>query len=192
VCSRAPLDGRASDVHDCTLNEELAWEGGGMVEGSWQVHTVDGADVRLRSGRIGLVSVDVSAPVSGGELVVAGQQARFTLRLALDQLKTRNFLMQAAARTLVTRHDAHVLTYEGTGPVTPSGWQVAGHAAAGDVDLELQLEVSAIGPDGDPMAEIEIVGSANVGTVHLPLPGLGTVEDFSFDVDARLMMRAQR
>jgi hypothetical protein len=39
-----------------------------------------------------------------------------------------------------------------------------------------------------PMAEIELAGSANVGTVHLPLPGLGTVEDFSFDVDARLAL----
>ena len=39
------------------------------------------------------------------------------------------------------------------------------------------------------MGEIELVGTANVGTVHLPLPGLGTVEDFSFDVDARLRMR---
>ena len=160
-----------------------------MVEGSWQVHTVDGAEVRLRSGRIGLVSVDVSAPVSGGELTVDANGAHFTLRLALDQLKTGNFLMQAAARTLVTRHDAHVLTYAGTGPATAAGWHVTGHAAAGDVDLELELEVSAIGPAGDPMAEIEIVGSANVGTVHLPLPGLGTVEDFSFDVDARLEIR---
>ena len=39
------------------------------------------------------------------------------------------------------------------------------------------------------MQEIELVGSADVGTVHLPLPGLGTVDDFSFDVDARLALR---
>ena len=160
-----------------------------MIEGSWQVHTVDGAEVRLRSGRIGLVSVDVTAPVSGGELIVAPDSARFTLRIALDQLKTGNFLMQAAARTLVTRHDAHVLSYDGQGPATVGGWHVTGHAWAGTVDLELELDVTAIGPQGDPMAEIELVGSANVGTVHLPLPGLGTVEDFSFDVDARLAMR---
>jgi hypothetical protein len=28
--------------------------------------------------------------------------------------------------------------------------------------------------------------------VHLPLPGLGTVDDFSFDVDARLALRTRR
>ena len=36
------------------------------TEGSWIVETVDGAMVRLRSGKIGLINVDVKAPVSGG------------------------------------------------------------------------------------------------------------------------------
>ncbi len=160
-----------------------------VFEGTWSVHTVDGADVRLRSGRIGLVSVDVTAPVSGGELVVDGGSARLTLRLALDQLRTGNFLMQAAARSLVARHRAQELSYDGHGADAESGWAVRGHAIAGNVDVELILAVSAIGPSHAPMDEIEIVGSANVGTVHLPLPGLGTVEDFGFDVDARLALR---
>jgi hypothetical protein len=159
------------------------------IEGTWAVHTVDGAEVRLRSGRIGLVSVDVKAPVTGGELTVSDGGVRLTLRLALDQLKTGNFLMQAAARTLVTRHDAHVLTYDGTGPDDAGAWRVVGHAMAGNVDVTLQLTITASGTSVDRMDEIELVGSANLGTVHLPLPGLGTVEDFSFDVDARLALR---
>ena len=52
----------------------------------------------------------------------------------------------------------------------------------------LDLTVTACGPSVDRMDEIELVGSANLGTVHLPLPGLGTVDDFSFDVDARLAL----
>ena len=163
----------------------------GAIEGRWAVHTVDGAEVRLRSGRIGLVSVDVKAPVTGGELTVAEGSVRLTLRLALDQLKTGNFLLQAAARSLVTRHGAHVLSYDGTG--TGSGdagaWSVAGHAVSGDVDVALQLTISPCGTSVDGMDEIEVVGSANLGTVHLPLPGLGTVDDFSFAVDARLALR---
>ena len=39
--------------------------------------------------------------------------------------------------------------------------------------------------------EIEIVGSASVGRVHIPLPGLGTVDDFGFDIDARLAMASR-
>lgn len=160
-----------------------------LPDGSWSVHTIDGASVRLRSGRVGLVSVDVTAPVSGGELAIEGAEAHLTLRLALDELRTGNFLLQAAARTLVSRHDAHVLTYDGRGPVTDAGCQVTGHATSGDVDLVLDLTVTDLGTVGAPLSEIELVGSAFVGRVHLPLPGLGTVDDFSFDVDARLAMR---
>jgi hypothetical protein len=160
-----------------------------LIEGSWTIHTVDGAEVRLRSGRIGLVSVDVRAPVTGGELAVGADGVRLTLQLALDQLKTRNFILQAAARSLVTRNDAHVLTYAGTGAIDVEPWQVTGHAASGSIDIDLALVVTPSGREGDPMGEIELVGTANLGTVHLPLPGLGTVDDFSFDVDARLALR---
>lgn len=161
----------------------------GMPTGSWTVHTVDGAEVRLRSGRIGLMSVDVTAPVTGGELVSSDDGVRFTLRMDLGQLRTGNFLMQAAARSLIARHDAGLLSYDGQGSAVDGAWQITGHATAGDVDLVLDLTVTAIGAADEPMREIELVGSADVGTVHLPLPGLGTVEDFSFDVDARLAMR---
>jgi hypothetical protein len=163
-----------------------------LPTGSWTVHTVDGAEVRLRSGRIGLMSIDVSAPVTGGELVSTDEGVRFTLRMDLGRLKTGNFLLQAAARSLVSRHDAGVLTYDGRGTAGDGGWQVTGHATAGDVDLVLDLTITAIGAAADAMSEIELVGSADVGTVHLPLPGLGTVDDFSFDVDARLAMRPHR
>ncbi len=155
---------------------------------TWSVSTVDGAHVRLRSGRVGLVSVDVQAPVSGGELVIDGRQVTFSLRLALDQLRTGNFLMQAAARTLVTRYDAHVLSYRGAGGMADAGYSVEGTAVGGTVQVDLALTITGIGSSDDPMSEIDITGAAALGTVHLPLPGMGTIEDFSFDVDARLAM----
>lgn len=157
--------------------------------GSWSVKTVDGADVRLRSGRIGIVTVDVTAPVTSGQLHVADDGVRLSLVLALDQLRTRNFLWERAARALVKRHEAHALTYAGAGPAQSSPWQIVGHARSGDIDLELLLTATPSGPSHDPLSEIELMGSAAVGTVHLPFPGLGTVDDFSFDVDARLAMR---
>ena len=157
------------------------------THGSWAVQTVDGADVRLRSGKVGLINVDVSAPVSGGELHVTGENVEFTLLLALDELRTGNFLVQAAARTLVTRHDARVLPYSGTGPSSGAPWVVTGNAVAGNADVEIVLPVSAVGTT-HPLDEIEIAGSASFGTVHLPLPGMGTVDDFMIDLDAKLAM----
>ena len=83
--------------------------------GVWIVEVVDGAKVRLRSGRIGLMSIDVSAPVTRGRFSVTADSISINLDLGMDKLTTRNFIMQAAARTLVTRHDAHELNYQGTG-----------------------------------------------------------------------------
>jgi hypothetical protein len=159
--------------------------------GKWHVETIDGAEVRLRSGRIGLISVDVTAPVSGGELMITADAVHLTLRLALDELRTGNFLMQAAARKIVSRNNAPVLTYAGEGPATALPWHVTGHAKAGTVDVELSLAVQPCGPATDPMAEIDVKGSASMGRVHLPLPGLGTVDDFSFDVDGRFALSAR-
>lgn len=167
-----------------------AWESGGMDQ-RWMVDTVDGGHVRLRSGRIGLVSIDATAPVSGGELVLDGDAATFTLRLDLGQMRTGNFLMQAAARSLISSNNVHVLVYEGHGHGVDGGWRVSGTAVGGTIEVPLDLTISAIGPAGDEMAEIEIVGSASVGRVHIPLPGLGTVDDFGFDIDARLAMASR-
>lgn len=164
-----------------------AWQSGPVSE-AWMVSTVDGGHVRLRSGKIGLMSLDASAPVSGGELVIDGDQASFTLRLDLGQMRTGNFLLQAAARSVISSNDVHVLTYVGSGPAVDAGWRVSGTAVAGPVEVPLDLTITAIGPPGSPMAEIDMTGSANVGTVHLPLPGMGTVDDFGFDVEARLAM----
>ena len=153
----------------------------------WRVKTVDGAQVRLRSGRIGIVNVDVTAPVSGGELAIDGSHVTFSLRLQLDQLRTGNFLMQAAARTLVSKYDAHVLSYDGQGKPADAAYSVVGTAVGGTVEVHLALDITPIGGDV-PLSEIDVTGNASVGTVHLPLPGMGTVDDFSFDVEARLAM----
>lgn len=155
--------------------------------GSWVIDAVDGADVRLRSGRIGLFSVDVKAPVRSGTLVAGPTGVRLDLVLALNKLSTGNFLMDRAAKSLISRHDASDLNYTGHGEASEHPWQISGHAVSGDVNIELTLSITPIG-GGDPMAEIELRGSASMGTVHLPLPGLGTVDDFAFDVDARLAL----
>ena len=161
-----------------------------MTFGSWEIVAVDGADVRLRSGRIGLVNVDVSAPVASGLLNITAQEIYFTLNLALDQLKTGNFLLQSAARSVVTRYQAHELVYSGKGPVGEI-WSVTGIARAGSIEVELDLTITPTASETSPMGQIEIVGSANMGTVHLPIPGMGTIEDFSFDVDAKLALRTK-
>jgi len=158
------------------------------AEEQWAVLGGDSAYVRLRSGRIGLISIDVTAPVIAGTLQVGAEGIRFSLSLALDQLKTGNILMQGAARSLLRRNDARVLDYSGQGAGVSNPWLVNGCVTSGDVNVELTLTITAVGTGIDPMAEIELAGVANLGTVNVPLPGLGRVDDFSFQVDARLAL----
>lgn len=157
-----------------------------MVTGGWSVKAVDGADVRLRSGSAPVMTIDVTAPVTSGLLTVGAHGVRLTLTLALDRLSTGSFLLKgpvAAARQVVTRHDAHSLVYEGHGPHDGSPWRISGRAVAGDIEIDLALQVTPIGR-AHPMDEIELVGSASIGTVRLP--AVGTIDDFAFDVDAKL------
>lgn len=158
-----------------------------MTIGRWSIKAVDGADVRLRSGRIGLVSVDVSAPVASGILQVTSHEITLTLNLALDQLKTSNFMLQSAARNVVKRNNAHVLVYSGKGPFGDT-WSVSGLAKSGTIEVDLDLRITPIASATSPMAGIEISGSASMGTVHLPIPGVGTIDDFNFEVDAKLAL----
>jgi len=155
---------------------------------TWKIDTVGGGHVRLRSGCIGLVSIDATAPVSGGELIVGDPEVIFRLRLDLQKMKAGNFLMQAAARSLVSSHGVTALDYEGRGSATETGWAVSGTAVAGTINVPLDLAITTADPHDSPLSEIDIAGSASVGTVTIPLPGIGTVEDFGFDLEARLAM----
>ena len=156
----------------------------GIGRGTWSIPAIDGAEVRVRSGRIGLVTVDATAPISSGRLTIGPEETALELSIALARMRTGNLILQTAARSLITAHRVQDLIYSGTGPVT--AMTVAGQATVGDIAVEIALRINAIGPSHDPMAEIELTGSTNVGTVHIPLPGMGTVEDLAFDVDARL------
>jgi hypothetical protein len=154
------------------------------LSGSWTIRTVDDADVRLRSGRIGLFSVDVKAPVRSGSLRIAASGVELNLVLALEKLSTGNFLMDGAARGLVTKHNAHDLTYSATG-TDGQPWRVSGLAVSGDVRVQLAVTIT---PSDSSMQHIELQGGASMGQVHLPLPGVGTVDDFNFEVDAHLKL----
>lgn len=158
------------------------------MQGSWRVVAMEGAEVRLRNGQTGLGDLEVTAPLTAGLLVVDAAAVSLSMTLALDRLRTPNFLMQMAARSLITRHGAHLLEYAGTGPAGQP-WAVEGPAVSGDVRMEISLTITPIGT-GSSLSEIELVGTHRLGEVQLPIPGFGKVDDFAFHLDARLRVQA--
>lgn len=162
------------------------------MERTWAIGQMDGGDVRLRNAQgSGLMRLDLTAPVRGGELRVESAQLHLDLTIALDQVKTGNFLTEHAARAFIAGYKAHDLVYQGRGQWPSEPVSVRGPARAGAIDVEIELTVAPVSADWDSMSEIEIVGTAGFGTVHIPMPGLGTIDDLVVDIDARLRVSKQ-
>lgn len=162
------------------------------MERVWAIGQMDGGDVRLRNGQGGgLMNMDVSAPVRSGQLAIAKTKLQLDLTIALDQIKTGNFLTEHAARAFIAGYRAHDLVYAGSGKHGGDAVTVTGPAKAGAVDVEIELSVSPVGADWDSMSELEIIGSADFGTVHIPIPGVGTVNDLVVEIDAKLFVKLQ-
>lgn len=159
------------------------------LEGTWSFLAIDGAVVRLRSGGSSLMNLDVKAPVRSGSLVVAGSAATLQLILALDKIKTGNFLTEAAARSFIAGYNAHDLDYQGEGTRDGNAFNVTGRAKAGMLDLEINLAISAVLGSATP--EVELLGSASFGEVHIPIPGIGKVDNMNVDIDAKLAVAPQ-
>ena len=159
---------------------------------AWAIGQMDGGDVRLRNAQgSGLMNLDVSAPVRAGSLRVERSALHLDLTIGLDQIKTGNFLTEHAARAFIAGYRAHDLVYAGRGTWPSEPVNVRGPATAGQIDVEIELTVTPVDTDWDAMSEIEIVGTAGFGTVHIPIPGVGTVDDLVVDIDARLRVSRQ-
>lgn len=152
--------------------------------GSFTFLAIDGAEVRLKSGSARLMNVEIKAPVRSGTLHIVDSIATMNLVLALDKLKTGNFLTEAAARTFISGYKAQDLVFKGSGPHNGNAYDVSGNAVAGELDVQMTLIVTSVSNTAQP--EVELMGSAQFGTVHIPLPGIGTVENMNIEIDARL------
>jgi hypothetical protein len=167
--------------------------------GSFTFVAIDGAEVRLKSGSSRLMNVEIKAPVRSGSLHIVDSIATMNLVLALDKLKTGNFLTEAAARTFISGYKAQDLVFKGSGPhsgnsdgsasgsASGSAYDVSGNAVAGEIDVQMSIILTSVGNSAQP--EVELKGSAQFGTVHIPLPGIGTVENMNIEIDARLAIR---
>ena len=152
--------------------------------GSFTFLAIDGAEVRLKSGSARLMNVEIKAPVRSGTLHIVDSIATMNLVLALDKLKTGNFLTEAAARTFISGYKAQDLVFQGSGPHNGNAYDVSGNAVAGELDVQMTVILTSISNTAQP--EVELMGSAQFGTVHIPLPGVGTVENMNIEIDARL------
>lgn len=145
-----------------------------------------GAIITLKTQRIGVTSLEVTAPVTGGSLHVVTQTVTLRLELSLAKLKASNFLMQGAARALVKRFDGDLLIFEAEGPSSAQPWTVSGTAKAGQVDVPMTVEAT---PDpGDMPRRLLLGGTVTMEDVSIPIPGLGGITSVTFDIDGTVTL----
>lgn len=133
----------------------------------------DGSRMHVRTNRLGLVSIQATAPVLDGE--VSDTTLTFTVRI--DQVTTGNPLLDPELHALIREITRGTLTFSGE----RSGDTFEGRAQAGSIVVPLSLNThgAADGP-------LEISGSSQFADVHVPLPGLGHIKRLVVDIDGRL------
>lgn len=157
---------------------------------TWQVVEREG-HVKLKTSRIGLVGrIDATAPIVGGHATWAPEQVSLTLKLAINEVKAGNALLDTAARRLVSSGSDGVLTFEGEGPAADGPVTITGRAGAGDVNVDMVVTCE---PPTDVDADtrnLEISGVATFDDVKIPLPGFGKVN--SIDIEVVGVLRLDR
>lgn len=137
--------------------------------GKWAVEAREG-NLQLKTNRIGLIRINASAPIVGGEADWTSSQASLLLLVGISEITTGNMLLDPEVRALVNRGSDGVLSFEGKGTVTDDYVEFAGRAWAGNVEVPLTLSGTSNG-ELDHERNVTIGGTATFKDIHLPLPG---------------------
>ena len=154
------------------------------ILGSFVVDPDADTVVTLRTQRIGLMSFELKAPVTGGLLVLGGSSSELMLTLNIAEVRVGNPLMQAAARALVGSSDSSLLRFDAYG-ADDDLLRFQGTARAGDVEVPMEI-VAAVGPLGASLP-VALSGWARFTDVSIPLPGMGRVNTIEADVSAQVV-----
>ena len=154
--------------------------------GNWTIEP--GALITLQTEKIGMTSLEVTAPVTGGRLHVASPSVLLRLEMSLEKLKASNFLMQGAARALVKRFDGDLLVFEAEGKASSHPWAVSGNAKAGQVDVPMSVEATPQ-PGSDPR-QLVLGGTVTMEDISIPVPGLSGITSVTFTINGTVGLRA--
>lgn len=154
--------------------------------GTWAIEP--GALITLQTEKIGMTSLEVTAPVTGGRLHVVTTTVEIRLEMSLEKLKASNFLMQGAARALVKRFDGDLLVFEAEGAADQHPWAVSGNAKAGQVDVPMSVEATPH-PDDAPR-QLLIGGTVTMEDISIPVPGLSGITSVTFSIDGTVNLRS--
>jgi hypothetical protein len=132
-----------------------------------------GSEMRIRTNRIGPLSIRATAPVLEGTL--SDTDIEFTV--SIDHVDTGNPLLDPELHALIRQITSGTLVFRGR----KSGDTFSGSASAGNITIPLDLKAG-----GEDAAAVDLQGRSRFSDVHVPLPGLGHIRHLEVDIDGRL------
>jgi len=132
----------------------------------------------------------LTAPIHSADLLV-GEELSLTMGIAIDKVSTGSFLLDAGLRGFLVGHGAHELLFSGTGATGAEGMHVSGLAEAGQVAVEMALELQEFGSALGSLT-VEVRGNAVFQDVNVPVPGIGSLSELVLEVQVELGLIAGR
>jgi len=126
----------------------------------------------------------LGAPIDSADLLVS-EEVSLTLGIAIDKVSAGNFLLDAALRGFLVSAGAQELFFAGTGALSDGAVQIEGLAKAGQVLVEMALDVAPAAAASAALA-VDITGSAVFKDVNVPIPGVGSLDELELAVRAHL------
>ena len=129
--------------------------------------------MRIRTSRIGLVTVTATAPVLQAQLT----DTRLEFTVGIDRVDTGNPLLNPELHALVRALTEGTLEYRGA----RDGRRFTGHASAGDIVVPLDLHTQ------DPSApDLDLVGRSEFRDIDVPVSWIGHLGHLAVDIDGTL------
>ena len=132
----------------------------------------DASIMRIRTSRIGLLTIHATAPIVAGE--ISDSDLTFTVRL--DEVSTGNPLLDPEVHALIHEITTGTLTFTGQ----RDGDTFTGKATAGQISVPLDLSAH----EGEGV--VAVAGTSTFSDLHVPLPGMGHVQHLEVDIDGNL------
>lgn len=128
--------------------------------------------MRVRTSRIGLLTINATAPIVDGQLT----DSSLSFRVRIDEVSTGNPLVDPELHALIHELTSGTLTFDGQ----RNGQVYTGKASAGQITIPLDLSATL------DEAVVTLTGTSVFSDLHLPLPGMGHIKHLEVDIDGNL------
>lgn len=152
------------------------------ASGQWKIAERAG-HIRIKTSRIGFLSVNADAPVLGGSVTVTPELIEIEFHVGIGEVSTGSHLLDPEVHALVHRGSDGVLRFQGTGPGGAS-LAFTGTAKAGNIEVPLTLD--AAGTLTRETKELPVAGLAVFEDISLPLPGMGHIDHLDVHIEGLL------